>query len=147
MGTRSLTVFSEDNGFEIGVIYRQMDGYPEGHGKELAKMLSGMRMVNGMSIDQPEKIANGMPCLAAQVVAHFKEGPGGIYLCRAGTRRCGEDYTYFITGKEGEEPQIEIRDRHNVLYKGPASVYESWLKSWIEDENSDDTTGGKSCLH
>ena len=39
MGTRSLTIFSEDGGFEIGVLYRQMDGYPEGHGMELAKLL------------------------------------------------------------------------------------------------------------
>ena len=147
MGTRSLTVFSEDDGFEIGVIYRQFDGYPEGHGKELAKMLSGITMVSGLPIEKPVKLANGMSCLAAQVVAHFKEGAGGIYLCPAGTRRCGEEYTYFVTGKDGEEPQIEISDKNEVLYKGPASDYERWLTIWIEDENLKYHTGGKQCLH
>ena len=134
MGTRSLTIFTDDDGVEIGVMYRQMDGYPEGHGRDLAKMLSGIRMVNGLPIDKPEKLANGMSCLAAQIVAHFKEGPGGIYLYPAGTRDCGEDYLYFVTGKEGEEPQIKIRDRNNTLYKGPASVFESWQKSMTEDD-------------
>jgi len=109
-------------------MYRQMDGYPEGHGKELAEMLSGMKMVNGLSIDQPAKLANGMPCLAAQIVAHFKEGPGGIYLYPAGTRDCGEEYIYTVTGSPSEEPEIEIQDRHKVLYKGPACVYDIWLQ-------------------
>lgn len=129
MGTRSLTIFTENDSVEIGVIYRQLDGYPEGHGKELAQMLSGMQLVNGLSINQPAKIANGMSCLAAQVVAYFKSGPGGIYLYPAGTRRCGEDYIYLVTGKDGKEVQIEVRERRgNVLYKGPASKFEAWLK-------------------
>jgi hypothetical protein len=128
MGTRSLTVFKDDDGEEIGVMYRQMDGYPEGHGKELAEMLSGMKMVNGLSIDQPAKLANGMPCLAAQIVAHFKEGPGGIYLYPAGTRDCGEEYIYTVTGSPSEEPEIEIHDGHKVIYKGPACVYDIWLQ-------------------
>ena len=35
MGTRSLTTFIDDhNDNEIVVMYRQMDGYPETHGKE-----------------------------------------------------------------------------------------------------------------
>ncbi len=136
MGTRSLTIFSEDGGFEIGVLYRQMDGYPEGHGMELAKLLAGITMVSGLPIEKPEKLANGMSCLAAQVVAHFKQGPGGFYLCPAGTRKCGEEYTYFVTGIDGEEPQIEICDKNDVLHKGPASGYEKWLKSWIADEDA-----------
>lgn len=32
MGTRSLTVM-KDTGNEIAVLYRQFDGYPEGHGQ------------------------------------------------------------------------------------------------------------------
>ena len=129
MGTRSLTVFVEDDGVEIGVMYRQLDGYPEGHGRELAEMLSGIKMVNGLSSDKPAKLANGMTCLAAQIVAHFKDGSGGIYLYPAGTRNCGEEYIYLVTGNTGEEPEMEIHDRHRVLYKGPASAYEILLKT------------------
>lgn len=40
MGTRSLTVFiDEHNDKEIVVMYRQMDGYPEGHGQDLVDFL------------------------------------------------------------------------------------------------------------
>ena len=35
MGTRSLTVI-QSNGKEFFNMYRQFDGYPEGHGMELA---------------------------------------------------------------------------------------------------------------
>lgn len=122
MSTRSLTVFKDEEGQEIAVMYRQLDGYPKGHGKDLTEMLSGIKMVNGLSIDNPGKVANGMGCLAAQIVAHFKEGPGGIYLLPAGSRDCGEDYTYLITGNT-DEPEIEIRDRRKLLYKGAASNY------------------------
>ena len=38
MGTRSLTFVYEDNK-PIVNMYRQFDGYPEGHGQELADFL------------------------------------------------------------------------------------------------------------
>ena len=74
MGTRSLTVFNDTwENEEIAVFYRQFDGYPEGHGKELLDLLKDMRVVNGMNSENMKfKIANGMDCLAAQVVAHLK---------------------------------------------------------------------------
>ncbi len=39
MGTRSLTILCGRDA-EIAVLYRQYDGYPEGHGRELAEILS-----------------------------------------------------------------------------------------------------------
>jgi hypothetical protein len=51
-----------------------MDGYPDGHGQELADFLDGFKIVNGISTEDRDfpKVANGMGCLAAQVIAHFK---------------------------------------------------------------------------
>ena len=47
MGTRSLTTFKEDHtDKEIVVLYRQYDGYPEGHGIDLFRFLNKMNMVN-----------------------------------------------------------------------------------------------------
>jgi len=86
MGTRSLTVFKEDDGTEICVMYRQYDGYISGHGADLKEFLKDMYLVNGMGGGQPKRIANGMDCLTAQVIAHFKDGPGNIYVYPAGTR-------------------------------------------------------------
>lgn len=102
MGTRSLTVFKDEHE-EIVVMYRQFDGYPEapGLGCELAEFLSGFKVVNGFGSERT-KIANGMGCLAAQVIAKLKDGVGNIYLHPAGTRNCGEEYIYTIESKNGK---------------------------------------------
>lgn len=101
MGTRCLTVFCDEKE-EIVVMYRQMDGYPTGHGAELKEFLSGFSVVNGFGLEQPSRQANGMGCLAAQTVAFFKTGIGQFYLYPAGARDCGEEYIYTISQKEGK---------------------------------------------
>lgn len=111
MGTRCLTVFKKEDGTEIAVLYRQMDGYPDGHGQQLADFLADRRIVNGYNqTDEKERAFNGMSCLAAQVIAHFKDGIGDFYLQPAGTRDIGEEYIYTVTGKEGGTASIEIKD-------------------------------------
>ena len=102
MGTRSLTVVEErwEGGekTEVLVMYRQMDGYPTGHGDDLATFLKDFKICNGIGVSEsPTKLANGMGCLAAQIVAHFKENVGGIYLHPSGTRDCGEEYIYTVS--------------------------------------------------
>lgn len=129
MGTRCLTVF-KDGKQEIVVMYRQSDGYPDGHGKELADFLKGKTIVNGMSGEPEDTIFNGMGCLAASVVAKFKDGPGGIYLHPPGTRNCGEEYIYTVSGETGEEPTIEVED-----FKDKASWYQAWLELKQADDN------------
>lgn len=100
MGTRCLTVIEDEQGTEILVMYRQFDGYPEGHGKELKSFLKGFKIVNGISDRNAKKTANGAHCLAGQIVVHFKGTPehrlGGIYLYPAGTRDVGEEYVYRV---------------------------------------------------
>ena len=98
MGTRCLTIIKRHDGTEIAVMYRQFDGYPDGHGLELAEFLSDLTVVNGITGEaELGRIANGPHCLAAQMIAHFKKEPGGIYLYPAGTRNVGEDYAYTVT--------------------------------------------------
>lgn len=97
MSTRSLTIFENRYGEEIVVMYRQMDGYPDGHGLDLCEFLNDFKIVNGISgEDYNKKTANGMECLAAQVIAHFKDGVGGFYLHPAGTRNADEAYRYYV---------------------------------------------------
>ena len=127
MGTRSLTVF-EDNGKEIAVLYRQFDGYLDGHGRDLTNLYSGIKMVNGIR-SKDERVANGIPCLAAQTVAHFKQEPGEFYLYAPGTRDVWEDYIYTVTGNVGEEPCIKVESREALLFSGPASKLLSAIES------------------
>lgn len=109
MGTRSLTVIHDYDDDEIVVLYRQFDGYPEGHGAELASFLKGMIMVNGLRMGDTQRVANGPGCLAALIVAHFKgDTPGGFYLYKAGTRDVGEEYIYHVRPRESGEIDVDV---------------------------------------
>jgi hypothetical protein len=101
MGTRSLTHIKQDNK-TILTIYRQYDGYPDGMGLDLAKFLVNIQVVNGFGPDmEAGSYANGMGCLAAQLVAHLKTGIGNVYIMTPDTSDVWEEYTYKI--KLGEE--------------------------------------------
>ena len=108
MGTRILTLVKE-GAFTIVNMYRQFDGYPSGHGKELAEFLAPIKMVNGIG-DTNEKIANGVGCLAAQLVAHFKDGPGGIYLQPTKAKDCGQEYEYHVIADDTNDLVVEVFD-------------------------------------
>lgn len=98
MSTRSITAILDEDGREIVVVYNQYDGYPSGYGLELAKFLSGFKVTNGISANkESKKIANGMECLAAQLVVNFKTDVGGVYLYTAKTRRMGDEYLYEVS--------------------------------------------------
>lgn len=100
MGTRSLTKIIQkyDDNTEnvLTTMYRQFDGYPDGHGVDLATWLYPFNVVNGIGLDEKRQIANGSECLAAQMFAQFKNGPGGIYLMHPDAHDCGEEYIYYV---------------------------------------------------
>jgi hypothetical protein len=118
MSTRSLTVIKNKDGDEICVLYRQMDGYLEGHGQDLALFLKNKVITNGYGPNEPRDIANGMENLAVQLIAHlanakvvdekattakifpgwstFEQCVGQFYLYPANTRNYGEEYVYTI---------------------------------------------------
>ena len=96
MGTRSLTfVYDDDNTTPIINLYRQYDGYMQGHGRDLANFLSGKRITNGIAGDSTNT-ANGMGCLAAQLVAECKTEVGNFYLYPTSAKDCGQDYEYHV---------------------------------------------------
>lgn len=142
MGTRSLTVLhteGEDSP-EICVMYRQMDGYPSGHGQDLADFLKDIVLVNGIRGNEPTPIANGMECLAAQVVAHFKNGHGvgDIYLHPGGTRDCWEEYVYHVYEHAYENgPAIHMTCETAdgiTLYDGFPGGFDAAAASAMEDD-------------
>ena len=125
MGTRAATVFV-DNEFEtpteLCVLYRQFDGYLDGHGKELKEFLQGMQIVNGMRGDEGSKYANGCGCLAAQVISHFKQQSphGGFYVYPPGNRQY---YTYFLTTKSRQPLLLRVEYGDKVIYDGPLDEF------------------------
>ena len=111
MGTRSLTfVYQGDE--PIINMYRQYDGYPTGHGAELAEFLGQFHAItNGIAVGEKRRTANGMGCLAAQLVSYFKEDvAGNYYLYPTSCVDCGQDYEYHIYQLEGQL-RVKITDR------------------------------------
>lgn len=97
MGTRSLTFIYDADGEAIINLYRQFDGYMSRHGKELAEFLNSKTVVNGLVLGSDySKFANGMGCLAASLVAHFKIEAGRFYLHPVKDAHCGQDYEYHV---------------------------------------------------
>ena len=152
MGTRSLTTFKEDHtDKEIVVLYRQYDGYPEGHGIDLFRFLNKMNVVNGMKPQEKRKTSNGMSCLAAQMIAYFKDEPRGFYMYRADTRDIGEEYVYTIyldfVDNDDNERKIMIKvektsydeDFKNrfmeEIFDGQVDNYKEWLESLVGKGN------------
>ena len=134
MGTRSLTFVYEQYGEvykPVVNMYRQFDGYPTGHGAELAEFLKSGRMINGLDGVGKELQFNGMGCLAAQMVAHFKQSPGGFYIHPTDITDCGQDYEYHIYDiGQGLGLYVEVVDcgcnmfgvssgnKHDFVFKG-----------------------------
>ena len=111
MGTRSLT-FVYDGDVPLINIYRQYDGYPSGHGHELAQFLDSKTLVNGFG-KQNSFEANGMGCLAAQLIVQLKHGVGGIYIYPVSSTDCFQDYEYHVY-----EDRVVVKDPTAVIFEG-----------------------------
>ena len=129
MGTRSLTyVYNNDK--PIVCMYRQYDGYPTGHGAELARFLKSGKVVNGLPIDTEQLLFNGMGCLAAQMIAHFKRTPGGFYIYPVELDQdAWQEYEYHVY-----EHRVCITrpNQTEVLFDGTWKEFETFCK---EEEN------------
>ena len=118
MGTRSLTFVYNEDREKIINMYRQMDGFPSEHGADLAEFLTEITLVNGISLADTRKIANGMECLAAQLVAQFKHDAGGIYLHPTTTTNWGQDYEYHIYCDHIDVKEVPYKGRKKTLFRG-----------------------------
>jgi hypothetical protein len=142
MGTRSLTFVYEKYGQiqkPVCNMYRQFDGYPTGHGAELAEFLSGGELVNGLGVERDQLQFNGMGCLAASMVSHFKQTPGGFYIHPVDVRECGQDYEYHVSEKK-DGLYIEVYDcgcnmfgvssseKHKLIFKGNLKEFTEFCK-------------------
>ena len=124
MGTRCLTYDYEGNS-PLVCLYRQFDGYPSGHGAELANFLKGIKLGNGIA-DNPKmgKFANGMGCLAAQLVVHFKKSVGGFYIHLV-TDSGGVDYEYHVYANK-----VVVKDSDEVVvFSGSRKDFAEYCKA------------------
>ena len=154
MGTRSLsrvfeTYKDEKKNKQVKVqlvnMYRQYDGYPSGHGTELADFLNSGKVVNGFGVNEQQRLFNGAGCLAAQMIAHFKDGVGGIYIEPITSNNCGQEYEYeVIVDYDTKEITLKciefgyIDDKGNyrsgkrILFEGKPSEFEQFVEKLAE---------------
>jgi hypothetical protein len=131
MGTRCLTrVFKDDQ--EILCIYRQFEGYPSGHGVELAKFTASRPFVNG--IGENNEVFNGMGCYAAQLVSHLKGNEaGGIYIYAPGSTDVWEEYVYEVRGESTNPSNVSLAvfaaGDEAALFKGDAAGLIAYCRS------------------
>jgi hypothetical protein len=99
-------------------IYHHYDGYPEYLGVTLANYIRDIKVVNGLG-GGDDKVANGLGCLAAQVVAELKDVPGNVYLVKPSKDKGLEDYIYYIWGVENKSIWFSIFDYDdNCIFVG-----------------------------
>ena len=127
MGTRSLT-FVYDGDVPVINIYRQYDGYPSGHGHELAQFLDSKNLVKGFG-EQNSFEANGMGCLAAQLIVQLKHGVGGIYIYPVSSTDCFQDYEYHVY-----EDKVIVKDPTAVIFEGTWEEFAQFCLDPISEE-------------
>ena len=119
MSTRSLVRFAKrEEGVSFSEhpervevqVYKHYDGYPEGHPLELAKFLKDFKIVNGVPYPDPDRIANGLGCLAAQYIAAFKMKAGDLYVENPDTEHDWIEYTTYVWGDDGKSIWMSIFD-------------------------------------
>ena len=142
MGTRSLTkvieTWEDTKGKKqrrpITCMYRQYDGYLDGHGQELAEWLAGHTLVNGIPMDPSKPMFNGVDCLAAQMFAHFKDGAGGIYCMHPDASDCWEEYLYEIS-EENKDILLTVYDTYNnkEIFQGTPEELLTKIEKYVED--------------
>jgi hypothetical protein len=100
MGTRArVNVYEREK--IIVSIYRQMDGYPDGLGQQVADFAADMAIINGISGQKAGEAANGMGCFAAQLISKLKDDIGSVYIRDTSEESHGEEYSYNLREKDG----------------------------------------------
>jgi len=119
------------NGKSLAKVYCHEDGMPMRLGKKLAEFLSGRIVYNGVVEGET---AAGAGCLAAQVIAHLKDGPGGVHVIDLFTENAGEEFRYYISAKTGEEPLLKIDAVRGRVVTNLYADYASNVLKAIESE-------------
>ncbi|MGD2109557.1 MAG: hypothetical protein PVI86_09215 [Phycisphaerae bacterium] len=149
MSTGSVTVFAEQ-GCVCAVMYRHADGHPACHGAALRDFLMRCTSLSGdAGGDEHEEwvsafddadgpfTATGISCLAAQVVAHFKDGPGHIYL-KPEHSDWSEEFRYIVYATKDHAIGLEVQrmtvvpdfKRFGLMKRGRITLYKGSVKDF-----------------
>ncbi|MBK8464936.1 MAG: hypothetical protein IPL32_03820 [Chloracidobacterium sp.] len=93
---KSLTIVLDDEGRDICVLSRSIDGDLTGHGDDLKRLLRGHLITRESRSKDHHKVAFSMGHLAVTLIKDSKWGIGFFKLLPCGTRDYGEEYIYTV---------------------------------------------------
>jgi hypothetical protein len=141
----SVTVFRNKEGQEIAAMLDRIGGDIEDHGRELAEFLKDILLCKSYPKNGP--FAQGMGCLAAQVITYFRNRYGGnislvpvpVPLSRNWPWEC----IYMVLEEEGAaRPIVEVRfpGRAAPHFRGTAVEVVEWInmieKGFLDKERA-----------
>ena len=139
MGTRSITLIKE-NGETLVAIYRQFDGYISGHGRDLAEILKGRSMVNGIPASADRKtMFNGPGCMAAQIIRQLKtDEAGDVYIEFIGQDTDLVDYVYTIeVNSEGIDFKLSFTDPTVTVQRYGTEIFKGTVADFVAAVEND----------
>lgn len=140
MGTKALIrVFDEENNFLLG-IYQHSDGYLSGLGEKLAEFLEKIKF-EGYSFEERVmgKAANGMGCLAAQIVGHLKDDWGHVYIIPSSlveddSQGIHAHYCYDIHSN-----YVKVKHLGKTIFKGSFKDFGDYIRFLEKSGHYEDT--------
>ncbi len=113
MGTRAITKIKTEgkNSPTLLAIYTQFRGDFKEHGNNLKRFLEKITIVNGFG-RETLNVANGVGCLAAQLIAHLKTKVGDHYI--VSTDAEPEEFNYEISVEDGQIHLTGYNERDEV---------------------------------
>jgi hypothetical protein len=104
----------------VMTMFNMSDSYPSGLGNDLHEFLKGMQITRGISLSRvpDQKTANGMECLAAQLVARFKTGVGGIYIYSPEIVETDAQFIYVLNQAKSKEDLFATADVWMRVFEG-----------------------------
>ena len=122
MSTRSITHIHEMKSMEFAKerivcsFYRHCDGYPTGHGDDLANWLKGKSLVNGISDGfNPNTMFNRAGTMAVKLMNHIQD-ISGCEVIPTGASNRGEEFTYDIYFRDYKF-YIQVDDGRGTILK------------------------------
>lgn len=128
-------------GYELCDIYVHFDGYPEYLGVRLGEICKGKIVKNGYSSSSTENIANGMSCLAAQIIALLKLDdagvvqPGNVSLQNSKSRAGDTEWRYQVYLDDNRQVKIKVisLNLNRLIFEGtPEEVIHEFEDKMLE---------------
>ena len=122
MSTRASTITYDNNHKQLYNHYCHYDGYPDGHGKELAQLLLSCESFSG--IEQTHVYLDGMELIGCEIENNHITHPDIEYLYQV---TLGDTITLTITSVDWNDSWKQILDKKPIFKGTPKEFIQSLL--------------------